>query len=179
MKWDSPYRKWALPAGKKKNQYSLMKRRLIGIEQMKPSFHTKKRLKEGGASANVILSSKIHVSTVGRTEDKNNWSSLELYWASFINRQSAAACPCKKPWTAKWKTDKYQTLDLFGDSYSKVITQSNSWEQDIQERSSTEKRDRQMIWKKRKDWKKIFEDASVKTAIKIQKNEQMSSRSPF
>lgn len=95
MKWDSPYRKWALPAGKKKNQYSLMKRRLIGIEQMKPSFHTKKRLKEGGTSANVILSSKIHVSTVGRTEDKNNWSSLELYWASFINRHMQLPVPVR------------------------------------------------------------------------------------
>lgn len=71
IKWDSPYRKCALPAVKrKKNQYSLMKRWLIVIEQMKTSLPIKKRVEEGGASGSAVLFSRIHVSTLGRTEEK-------------------------------------------------------------------------------------------------------------
>lgn len=70
-KWDSPYRKSALSAVKrKKNQYSLIKRWLIGIEQMKTSLSTKKRVEEGGASGSAVLFSRIHVSTLGRMEEK-------------------------------------------------------------------------------------------------------------
>lgn len=150
MKWDSPYRKYALSAVKrKKNQYSLMKRWLIGIEQMKPSFHTKKRLKEGGASGNAILSSRIHVSTVGRTEEKKTCSSLELYWASLINRQCAAACPCRKLWSAKWKIYKYQTLDLL-----ETLTQKSLLSLILGNRifkgDQVQKREREIIWKEKK-----------------------------
>lgn len=98
-----------------------------------------------------------------------------------MNSQCAAACPCKKLGSAKWKIDKHETLGLLGTVYSDVITQYDSCEQDIQGRLDTAKRDKLLNdLEEEKEWKtKIFEDASVETTIKRQNNEQMSSRSPF
>lgn len=65
--------------------------------------------------------------------------------------------------------------------YSDVITQYDSYEQDIQGRLGTAKRDKLLNdLEEEKEWKtKIFEDASVETTIKRHNNEQMSFRSPF
>jgi len=60
-----------------------------------------------------------------------------------MNRECAAACPCKKLESAKWKTDKHETLDSLEAVYSDVITQYDSCEQDIQGRLGTAKKDRQ------------------------------------
>lgn len=48
---------------------------------MKTSLPIKKRVEEGGASGSAVLFSRIHVSTLGRTEEKKisalHWNSTE------------------------------------------------------------------------------------------------------
>lgn len=65
--------------------------------------------------------------------------------------------------------------------YSDVITQYDSYEQDIQGRLGTAKRDKLLNdLEEEKEWKtKIFEDTSVETTIKRQNNEQCPPEDHF